>query len=103
MVSGAIKSVKSKYKHVLGITTNTSDKVKWRIHIKGVGCNLFETEKQAALAVDKYLISIGKEPINILVRMEKLFIKTDLTDEPSTKHRTQVNDNMKCEQKTFKN
>ncbi len=83
MASGAIQSVKSKFKHVLGITTNTSDKVKWRIHIKGVGCNLFETERQAALAVDKYLISIGKEPVNILVRKEKLFIKPDLTDEQS--------------------
>jgi hypothetical protein len=34
----------------------------------GVGKDSFDTERLAAIAVDKLLISKGKEPINILKR-----------------------------------
>ena len=34
--------------------------------MRGVGRNNFATEREAALAVDKYLISKGKQPVNIL-------------------------------------
>lgn len=62
----SVKNVKSKYKYVQGILTISLNKTKWVVNIKGVGRNGFETEREAALAVDKYLISKGKEPVNIL-------------------------------------
>ena len=66
MAKGNIKSVKSKYKYVQGLTSITTKDIKWFIHIKGVGRNGYENERDCALAVDKYLISKGKEPVNIL-------------------------------------
>lgn len=62
-----IKDTKSKkYKHVL--KTEVNGHVYYRINIKGVSKIGYKTEREAALAVDKYLINKGKEPVNILVR-----------------------------------
>ena len=69
MAKGIIKSVKSKYKHVQGITSITKKDIKWAVAIKGVGRNLYENERDCALAVDKYLISKGKQPVNILKKI----------------------------------
>ena len=63
-----IKSIKSKYKHVQGLQNDKSDKVYWVIHKKGVGKNHFNTEREAAIAVDKMLIRKGEEPVNVLKR-----------------------------------
>ena len=60
------KHIKSKYKHVRGI--NVSDNIYWCVKMKGVAETTFKTEKEAAIAVDKKLISRGKEPVNVLVR-----------------------------------
>ena len=61
-----IKSGKSKYRYVKKLMVN--DKVYWSLAISGVSQKCYETEREAALVVDKYLISKGKEPVNILVR-----------------------------------
>ena len=67
MAQKCIKDTKStKYKHVL--KTEVNDKVYWRVIISGVSKIGYKTEREAALVVDKYLISKGKEPVNILVR-----------------------------------
>jgi len=57
---------KSKYKYVLKFR-DTQMTIRW-------SCNLpkykhtFDTEREAAIAVDKELIKRGKEPVNILKR-----------------------------------
>ena len=66
MTQGCIKSIKSIYKHVQGITSIGSNKIYWRIKMKKLGKNSFDTEREAALEVDKYLITKGKSPVNIL-------------------------------------
>jgi hypothetical protein len=67
MACKTIKDTKStKYKHVL--KTEVNDNVYWRVNITGVSKIGYKTEREAALVVDKYLISKGKEPVNILVR-----------------------------------
>lgn len=57
---------KSKYKHVQGRISR--DRKYWVFRIVGKTRQEYNTEKEAALAADKYLISIGKEPVNILKR-----------------------------------
>jgi len=43
------------------------DKIKWLGKVLRIG-KTFETEREAALYVDKVLLNKGKEPVNILVR-----------------------------------
>jgi hypothetical protein len=62
--------VKSKYKYVYPLT-DTSDgstKFKARFQLPGLqpSTKLFETEHEAAKAVDIFRISRGKAPINVL-------------------------------------
>jgi len=71
MATGCITGVKSKYRCVRGISKVGSEVVKWCVNIKGVGRNGFDTEREAAIAVDKYLIKKGKNPVNILTKMCK--------------------------------
>ena len=61
------KGKKSKYKYVYGIQPD-GDRWYWQLRLKGVSNKCYDTEREAALVVDKYLISKGKEPVNILVR-----------------------------------
>ena len=68
MARHTTKYVKSKYKHVEGLQKDTNGDVHWCLNIKGVGRNKFKTERDAALAADKYLISVGKPPVNILIK-----------------------------------
>lgn len=67
----------SKYKYVLKCThTNKADI--FRMHVMIAKSKkakrsrntsaYYTTEREAAIAVDKYLISIGREPVNILKR-----------------------------------
>ncbi|MBP9793301.1 MAG: hypothetical protein KBC56_04815 [Flavobacterium sp.] len=63
-----MKSVKStKYKHVYHVLRNGKDLV-WCFQVWGSGKKFCDTEREAAIAADKYLISKRKEPVNILVR-----------------------------------
>jgi hypothetical protein len=62
----AAKYSKSKYKYVQNLNLNGKDY--WTVNITGVSKPKFETEKEAAIAVDKYFLSKGKDPVNVLVR-----------------------------------
>ena len=55
-----LKNIKSKYKHVIGLNNNTTGSVGWIVNMYGVGRNCFETEREAAIAVDKLLIKKGQ-------------------------------------------
>jgi hypothetical protein len=67
MPQKTIKSIKStKYKYVE--RTEVNDKVYWRVTMRGVSKIGYDTEREAALVVDKYLLRKGKEPVNILKR-----------------------------------
>jgi hypothetical protein len=61
--------VKSKYQGVSG----AMDKgvIRWRVNMPGIGRANLETEREAAIAVDKLLIRKGKDPVNILKRVKK--------------------------------
>ena len=63
------KYYKSQYKHVAGRTNTTKGAIYWVVNIGGVSRDSFKTEREAAIAVDKYLISKGKEPVNILKKV----------------------------------
>lgn len=56
----------SKYKYVQNLKQDGKDV--WCINMTGISKAKFDTERQAAIAVDKLLIKKGKEPVNILVR-----------------------------------
>lgn len=65
MVRKYIKS--TKYKFVRNMTYGAKGQYDyWSIHITGVGCHRYESERAAAIAVDMYLIGKGKPPVNIL-------------------------------------
>ncbi len=66
MAQKTIKHNGSKYKYVRYSQVN--DKGYWRLNYPGVSQISYPTERDAAIAIDKYLISKGKEPVNILVR-----------------------------------
>lgn len=72
MAQGGIQNIKSKYRHVEGYIRTTTNKVYWRIRFKNFIKYKINTEREAAIEADKYLISIGKPPVNIL----KPIIKT---------------------------
>jgi len=59
----------SQYKHVASI--KSSNEQTWYININGVSKSKFYTERECAIAVDKMLIGQGKEPCNILTRLNK--------------------------------
>lgn len=51
------------YKHVY--LHKYLNNIKWRCHILNFS-KFFDTEKEAAICADKYLIKIGKTPVNVL-------------------------------------
>lgn len=59
---------KSKYKHVQGICAFNNN-WRWKITLPNVTQKSYETEIEAAKAVDIYLISKGKQPLNILKKL----------------------------------
>jgi hypothetical protein len=64
----------SKYKGVSKKTANINKPWKISKYNKMGGRSAvlyFESEREAALEYDKYLLSIGKEPVNILIRKHK--------------------------------
>lgn len=58
-----------KYKYVSLYREKGGDKEIWAANIKGHG-NRFKTEKEAALWIDKWLIKNGRNPVNILKKVE---------------------------------
>ncbi len=66
MAQKAAKYNGSKYKYVKYLEVN--DKGYWALNYPGVSKISYPTEREAAIAIDKYLIKKGKEPVNILVR-----------------------------------
>ena len=64
-----IGKVSGKYKYVYPVTYNNSPGVyHFRAYISHLKlCETFDTEREAALCVDKILIMNGKKPVNILI------------------------------------
>lgn len=67
--SGKKKLPKGKYKNVYSYELLNGDVVHQSYISKYKWSAYHDSEKKAAIAVDKFLISKGKEPINVLVRM----------------------------------
>jgi len=59
--------MQSIYKYIHGIEYN--NKTSWCITYPKVAKGHFKTEKLAAMALDKYLISKNKQPINVLKKL----------------------------------
>ena len=64
MAQNASKYEGSKYKYVKRLHTN--DNIYWALNIPNVTKKSYPTERDCAIAVDLYFISIGKKPLNIL-------------------------------------
>lgn len=55
------------YKYVQSCThTRQPGKLFWVTNLPGVTRKGYDTEREAAIAVDKYFIGRGKKPVNIL-------------------------------------
>lgn len=70
MATGLNKNIKSDYFGVSGMTSSgtKNNEIRWVVNMAGVSRDSFKTEREAAIAVDKILISKGKEPRKILKR-----------------------------------
>ena len=66
------KTHKSQYKYVYKYVSRKDGEVKWiaRFYSTFNGGNAkgYDTEREAAKAVDVYLLNQGKQPVNILVK-----------------------------------
>jgi hypothetical protein len=65
---------KSKYEHVSLVEEFMTKKQFWRVSVRRKRQTLIaelDDEKTAAKTADKFLISLGLEPVNILKRVEK--------------------------------
>lgn len=64
-----VRISKTKYKYV-SLYTNTKKEVFYRAYISKYGYfKDFHTEREAAIAIDKFLLSKGLNPINILKKV----------------------------------
>ena len=61
---------KSKYKYVCVVRRLNEFKLYYKTNMRGLTAFLYDNEREAALIIDKYLISKGKKPVNILVKKE---------------------------------
>lgn len=57
----------SQYKYVSKLLVR-GKKIRWQAHVRSSKAKSFDTERQAAIHVDKELIRLGREPVNILKR-----------------------------------
>lgn len=57
------------YKNVLELQDKVSGRTTFVVAKKGVARIPYTTAKEAAIAVDKWLISKGKDPINVLKKI----------------------------------
>lgn len=58
----------SNYKYIIKMHNIITKKIFYATNMKGLSWSCYDTAKEAALVVDKYLISKGKQPINVLVK-----------------------------------
>jgi hypothetical protein len=61
---------KNKYKYVYFLRARRRFKAMYRAAIRGEFCKCYPTEREAAIAIDKHLISNGRPPVNILKKMQ---------------------------------
>ena len=64
-----IKYKPSKYKYVCIFIKGNGD-ILYSINLPKCTMKFYPTEREAAIAVDKILISRGKKPLNILVKKD---------------------------------
>jgi hypothetical protein len=62
----------SKYKYVYFMPARYCFKAMYNATIKGEFSKAYPTEREAALAIDKHLISNGRPPVNILKRLDNV-------------------------------
>lgn len=67
MVNKRDDYISSKYKYVYGRVLSGT-RISWFIRLDGYNKS-FKKERDAALNVDKILISLGKQPLNILKKI----------------------------------
>ena len=66
---GKIINHKSKYKYIRGLQNSQTDNIRWVFTYDRLGISkCYNSEKEAALEGDKWLISLGLEPVNILIK-----------------------------------
>lgn len=58
----------SKFKYICKFYNIITKKEFYATNVKGLSQSYYDTSREAALVVDKYLISKGKQPINVLVK-----------------------------------
>lgn len=58
-----------KYRYIRGYSNDTKKEPSWHVNMQGVSMGKFATEKEAARAVDLYLIGQGREPVNVLKKL----------------------------------
>jgi len=66
MAAHSSKYKKSKYKYVYGDVRG--EDVFWVTQVPGHSKKRYDSERSAAIAVDKIMLSNGKEALNILVK-----------------------------------
>jgi hypothetical protein len=69
------KDIKSKYKYVQCRKSNVTGHIVWSSRIldlfgKVSNSKLYESERDAAIAVDINRINVGREPVNVLKRKQ---------------------------------
>jgi hypothetical protein len=68
MIAHRTKRIPSQYKYVSG--SLLKGVVRWTPCYKGLGTVYYDSERQAAISVDRHLIMLGKSPINVLVSVK---------------------------------
>jgi hypothetical protein len=63
--------MKRKYKYVQFVPARRPFKAMYQAAIRGEFYKCYHTEREAALAIDKHLISNGKPPVNILKSLKE--------------------------------
>ena len=56
----------SKYKFVIGIRTGQDKEIQWVFHKKGVSEKRYPTEREAAVAADRWLLENRRKAVNVL-------------------------------------
>ena len=72
----------SKYKFVTGIRTGQDKEIQWVFHKKGVSEKRYPTEREAAVAADRWLLENGFKAVNILTKREKITLEGVISIEP---------------------
>lgn len=60
--------IKSEYKYVYLVEHKKTNQIFYKSNMYGLTKSMYDNPKEAAIAVDRYLISKGKQPINVLIK-----------------------------------